>query len=390
MIKIRLFLSILLSFVFCLLSSQVSVRLFARFSPDYAIFTVSSGQYLISNGSGRSITAGEDEPVIIARYNEYIFIKPRNGEGLMGDSVEFKGQTGDDYFSLRVNEEGSLKRNYSGDLKCFSDMETLLLINTCDIENYIAGVVKAEGGSGKNEEYFKTQAVIARTYTYKYLNKHIIDRYNLCDDTHCQAFNGLIEDSLIINAVRNTNGLVITTPDSVLIISAFHSNCGGETSPSEYAWVTGQPYLTRVEDPYCLNSRNAFWERRLNLKEWTDFLKKNGYSGIMSNPAVFNFNQPYRVPDYVAGSFSIPLRTLRTGLNLRSSYFSVSVEGDSLHIKGRGYGHGVGLCQEGAMAMAVKGFTFVEIINFYYSGVKIIRIEDTRKNEDAKLTLANH
>ena len=212
----------------------------------------------------------------------------------------------------------------------------------------------------------------------------------MCDDTHCQAFNGLVEDSLIINAVRHTNGLVIATPDSVLIISAFHSNCGGETSPSEYAWVTGQPYLTRVEDPYCLNSRNAFWERRLNLKEWTDFLKKNGYSGIMSNPAVFNFNQPYRVPDYVAGSFSIPLRTLRTGLNLRSSYFSVSAEGDSLLIKGRGYGHGVGLCQEGAMAMAVKGFTFVEIINFYYSGVKIIRIEDIRKNEDAKLTFANH
>jgi stage II sporulation protein D len=395
--KIKLLVTILLSLVFhaepaeaSLLSSQVRIRLFTEFNPDYAIFTVNSGQYLISNGTGRSITTGEGEQVIIARYNEKILVKERNGVSFTGDSVDLKGLTGDDYFSLRIYETGSLNRNYSGDLKCFSDMETLLLINTCDIEKYVAGVVKAEGGSGKNEEYFRTQAVIARTYTYKYFNKHINDRYNLCDDTHCQAFNGLIGDGLIINAVLHTNGLVITTPDSVLIISAFHSNCGGETSPSEYAWVTGQTYLTRVIDPYCQNSRNALWEKKLSLKEWTDFLEKNGYTGIQSDPSVFNFNQTSRVPDYVAGSFSIPLRTIRTGLDLRSSFFSVSVEGDSLLLRGRGYGHGVGLCQEGAMVMAVKGFTYEEIINFYYSGVKIIKIEDIKKNEDDKLTVANH
>ena len=371
-------------------SSQVSIRLFTEFNPDYAIFTVKSGKYLISNGTDRSIAVREGEPVIIARYNEKIYLKERNGNAFIGDSVVIKGLTGDDYFSLQVNEAGSFRRNYSGDLKCFSDMETLLLINTCDIEKYIAGVVQAEGGSGKNEEYLKTQAVIARTYTYKYFNKHIIDRYNLCDDTHCQAFNGLIEDSLIISAVHHTQGLVITTPDSVLIISAFHSNCGGETSPSQYAWVTGQPYLIRVVDPYCQNSQNALWERKIGLKEWIDFLKRNGYSGILSDPSIFNFNQTSRVPDYITGSFSMPLRTIRTGLDLRSSYFSVTVEGDSLLIQGKGYGHGVGLCQEGAMVMAIKGFTFKEIINFYYSGVKIIRIEEVRKKEDDKLTLANH
>jgi len=359
-----------------LLSSQVRIRLFTEFNPDYAIFTVNSGQYRISNGTGGSITMPQGGQVIIGRHNNKIFVKKKNEVSFTGDSVDLKGLTGDDYFSLRIYKTGRLNRNYSGDLKCFSDMETLFLINTCDIEKYVAGVVKAEGGSGQNEEYFRTQAVIARTYTYKYFNKHINNRYNLCDDTHCQAFNGLSEDSLIINAVSHTNGLVITTPDNVLISSAFHSNCGGETSPSEYAWVTGQTYLTRVIDPYCQNSRNALWERKLSLKEWTDFLKKNGYAGIQSDPSVFNFNQTSRVPDYVAGLFSIPLRTIRTGLNLRSSYFSVSVEGDSLLLKGRGYGHGVGLCQEGAMAMAMKGFTYQQIINFYYFGVLIIDINN--------------
>lgn len=388
--RIKLYCTILLFFYFYLLSSQVRVRLFTEFNPGIAIFTISSGKYFISNGFGKSITASKDEPVIIDRYYDKIYVKERNGEGFLGDTIEIKGLTGDDYFSLRINAPGSLVRNYSGDLKCFSDMGALFLINTCDIEKYITGVVKAEGGNGKNEEYFRTQAVIARTYTYKYLNKHITDKYNLCDATHCQAFNGLTGDSLIIYAVRHTNGMVITTPDSLLIISAFHSNCGGETSPSEYVWVTGQPYLTRVMDPYCNNSLNALWERKISIKDWTDFLKKNDYPGIQGDPAVFNFDQSSRVPDYVAGTFSIPLRTIRTGFDLRSSYFSVSVQGDSLLIRGKGYGHGVGLCQEGAMAMALKGFKYEEIINFYYSGVRVMKIEDTRESEDDKLTLTNH
>jgi stage II sporulation protein D len=387
--KIRLSLTILLSFSFCLLSSQIRIRLYTEFTPDYAVFTSRSGNYQIRNARGTVIDVKADEPLIIVRYDGKIFVKQRNGKAFTGDTIEIKGGTGNDYYSLRINESGSKIRNYSGDLKCFSDMETLLLINTCDIEKYIAGVVKAEAGSGRNEEYFKTQAVIARTYTYKYFNKHIIDRYNLCDDTHCQSFSGLTDDSLIIDAVSRTKGMVITTPDSILIISAFHSNCGGETSPAEYVWVTDQPYLKRVIDPYCQNSRNALWEKKISLGGWIDFFKKNGYSANLVDSAILNFNQTSRVPDYKAGSFSMPLRTIRTGLDLRSSYFSVYTVGDSVLLKGKGYGHGVGLCQEGAMVMSFKGFKYEEIINFYYSGIKIMRIEDTRKSEDEKLTIAN-
>jgi stage II sporulation protein D len=374
--KLRLPLTLLLSFYFGLLSSQVRVRLFTDLTPDYAIFTVQSGHYNLSSDSGRSISAGIGEMLIIARYKEKIVAKKRNGESFIGDSIEFKGSTGEDYFTLQIYQPGSLKRNYTGDLKCFSDMGTLLLVNTMDIEKYIAGVVMAEGGGRKNEEFFKTQSIIARTYTCKYINKHIIDRYNLCDDTHCQAFNGITGDSLIINAVRHTSGLVITTPDSILIISAFHSNCGGETSPSEYAWVTSQSYLRRVSDPYCQNSPGALWERKISINEWTDYLKKNGYHNIVTDPSVFNFVQTRRVPDYITGSFTMPLRTIRNDLDLRSSYFSLSVAGDSLVIKGKGYGHGVGLCQEGAMVMATKGFTCKQIIDFYYSGVLILDIKN--------------
>jgi stage II sporulation protein D len=128
-------------------------------------------------------------------------------------------------------------------------MATLVLINTCDVEKYVAGVVKAEGGSGKNLEYFKSQAVIARTYMYKYIDKHLSDGYNLCDNTHCQAFNGSSADSILNEAAMETKGLVILDKDSTLIISAFSSNCGGETSSSEDVWLSSQPYLKKVIDP---------------------------------------------------------------------------------------------------------------------------------------------
>jgi stage II sporulation protein D len=72
------------------------------------------------------------------------------------------------------------------------------------------------------------------------------------------------------------------------------------------------------------------------------------------------------------------LRTIRNDMNLRSTFFSVASEGDSIKLKGRGYGHGVGLCQEGAMVMASKGFNYKQIIDFYYFGVIISDVNNSK------------
>jgi len=94
--------------------------------------------------------------------------------------------------------------------------------------------------------------------------------------------------------------------------------------------------------------------------------QKSGYKGNIENPSIFNFHQDSRLTDYKIGSLKIPLRTIREDLNLRSTFFSVFAVGDSIILKGRGYGHGVGLCQEGAMEMAARGFNYKQIIDFYY------------------------
>ena len=357
---------------------QVKVRLYSNYSPESAVFSVTHGKYEINLFKGDSLFLSEGEAVIIAMYKGKLAVKPRNSGGFICDSAVFTGKTGNDSFSLRINGNSHARQLYSGDFECFPDLGTLVMINTCNIEKYIAGVVWAEGGSGWNKEYFKTQAIITRTYLYKYFDKHLGDKYNVCDNTHCQVFNGLSSDALINRAALETQGLVLLDQDSSLIISAFHSNCGGETSLPEDVWLTGQSYLKKVVDPYCLSSGNARWEKRIPLSVWLEFIKKAGYNGKTDDPSVFNFIQEYRLTDYQAGSFTIPLGTIRNGMHLRSTFFSVFAAGDFIILKGRGFGHGVGLCQEGAMEMAKRGFNYHQIIDFYYNNVLISDIKNCK------------
>jgi stage II sporulation protein D len=377
---------LILSFSFYNLSSQtpglVRVRLFTEKDPDYVFFKVVSGKYSLSCPGIKTTDLIKGEEIIIARYKNFIAVKLQGAAAFSADSVILESISEDPRFSLRTGAGGGVSGTYSGGLTCYPDLTGLVIVNICDIEKYVAGVVRAEGGRGKNIEFFKTQAVIARTYTYKYFDKHTADRYNLCDDTHCQAFSGITADSIIGRAVRETKDMVIVTSDSNLIISAFHSNCGGETSPSEYVWLSPQPYLLKVQDPFCVKSRNSSWEKMVSLKSWLEILRKNNYTGPIDNSSLFSFSQPTRTANYKIEGFQMPLRILRDELGLKSTWFSVIPQDDSLYIRGKGYGHGIGLCQEGAMVMASGGSGFEEIIRYYYPGVMVTDIRFAKKNPD--------
>lgn len=373
MLRNLLFIWVLLITCPLLLQGQVKVRLFASQTPESVVFTVTAGEFEIR---GDPDIFRKKDLIIITKYNGRLAVISQKSKGYIVDSLNITAQTENSAFSLRVNGTSPVRQYYKGDFTCYPDLGTLVLVNNCDIESYISGVVRAEGGIGKNKEYFKTQAIIARSYLYKYFDKHLNDRYNVCDNTHCQAFNGLSMDSLINSATSQTHGLVIIDKDSSLIISAFHSNCGGVTVSSEHVWVTKQPYLQSVTDPYCLNSRNATWEKKISSKTWIDYLEKSGYAGKINDPAVFSFYQNKRWIDYKAGSFTMPFEKIRDDMKLRSAFFSVIAAKDSVLLRGKGYGHGVGLCQEGAMEMAARGNTYKEIIDFYYKDVIITDIRN--------------
>ena len=356
------------------MSGQVKIRLFASADPSYAVFSVASGQYRMDFYRQKALILKKGDMVIISEMNGKLALKMMTSPSVACDSVSFLQYSGNDTFTLRINGKSPSRQTYSGDLKCIPDLETLLCINTCDIESYVAGVVKAESGVGKNIEYCKTQAIIARTFLYNNFNKHTPDGYNLCDNTHCQVFSGITSDTMINRASELTRGMVILAPDSSLAIAAFHSNCGGETSPAEYVWLSSQSYLKSVNDPWCTASRNASWAKTLSFNSFVSYLLRSGFKGDTSNRLQFNFLPTTRQRDYHTGSFTLPMGLIRKDLNLRSAYFTVRVAGDSVLLQGRGYGHGVGLCQEGAMVMAERGYNFSQILKFYYSGIIIAEI----------------
>ena len=372
---IILFLFLSVSFV----AGQVKVRLFSSQSPDFVIFTVADGEYRLQGYGTISIALKKDDIVMISKYENKLAIKSRQSEGFIVDSIIFRAISSNSSFSLRMNAQAQATQFYKGDFSCYPDLATILMINNCNIDDYIAGVVRTEGGANRHKEFIKTQTIITRTYLYRHFDRHINDRYNVCDNTHCQAFHGITTDFAINSATKETKDIIILDKDSSLILSVFHSNCGGMTAASKDVWVSDLPYLRSIPDPYCISSRNAVWERKFTVREWGDYLRKYGYTGSAANASSFGFAQNGRWVNYKAGTFTMPFEVIRTDHKLRSAFFSVVVDNNSVTLRGKGYGHGVGLCQEGAMEMAARGNTYREIISFYYTGVIVTDLKNAKK-----------
>ena len=272
---------VLICFSQSLNAREALIRLFASSKPESAIFTPLAGEYTIEIPGSDPIAVPLGEPVLVYKDNDRIIVKTRTARGLSADSVNIRSINGGK-FSLSTVGSDSERRYYEDNLLCRNNKGIFLLLNQTDVEKVIPGIVRAEGGAGRHPEFYKTQAIITRTFAYRYIEKHLTDGYNLCDDIHCQAYHGISDDASIKSAVQTTADMVITGSDSTLITAAFHSNCGGETASAAEAWVTDVPYLKKVTDPYCLKSTNAVWTKTIPLDAWNVFLVKNGYSRSMN------------------------------------------------------------------------------------------------------------
>jgi stage II sporulation protein D len=267
------------------------------------------------------------------------------------------------------------QRLYDDDIQLSLWNNSFYFINQVELENYVAGVVESEGGQKANIEYYKTQAVICRTYALENLNRHLNENYNLCDDVHCQAFKGKsLSNFDIPEAVESTAGMVIIDSSLNLITAGFYSNCGGQTVNSEDVWLRSRAYLRSITDTFCLHQKNSVWEKKIPSYKWKQYLNSNGFSITDTSSAVFSFNQPSRKVYYKINGDSMALRKIRLDWNLRSTFFNIKADGQNIVLSGRGYGHGVGLCQEGAMIMAKRGYSYQEIIKYYYKNTTIVNL----------------
>lgn len=250
------------------------------------------------------------------------------------------------------------------------------IINEVGLDNYISGVTEAEAGSKAALEFYKVQAILARTFALVHINKHITEGYNLCDQVHCQAYYGKPKDLSILRAVDVTRGKVVVDENLNLIIAAFHSNSGGQTANSEDVWGSHTSYLRSIRDTFSVKMPNARWERKMLTDDWLSYLKlKHNYpiEKAEAKSMALNFNQDTRKIFLEASDVRVPLKNVRTDLQLKSTFFSIHQYGsDSVIFSGRGYGHGLGMCQEGAMRMVKLGYSYTDILNFYYQNIQLI------------------
>ncbi|MCF6465911.1 SpoIID/LytB domain-containing protein [Clostridium sp. Cult2] len=152
----------------------------------------------------------------------------------------------------------------------------LILINYVDIDNYLYGVVPREMPTSFEMEALKAQAIAARTYALKNINKHNNEGYDLCDTTHCQVYGGMDGEQEKTNrAVDETKGMIITYNGDV-IDALYHANSGGLTEGSLEAWGNNHPYLISVDDRYSMDAPNSNWSLQLTAEEISSSLKNNG------------------------------------------------------------------------------------------------------------------
>lgn len=272
-------------------------------------------------------------------------------------------------------------RKYSGDFELLARDGYITIVNKVDINDYLAGVVESEGGGGKAIEYYKVQAVMSRTYALKYINKHRDEGFSLCDQVHCQAYHHQLSYTPTIkDAVIATNGRVLV--DSInyhLLDTYFSANCGGQTCEPEDVWSSTIPYLRTFIDTFCIYTKQATWEKTISKVKWRNFLVSQFQYPEQDSlwaSCLYSFKQDARKAFYVSPVLGIPLRDIRDEFHLKSTFFSVEPQGENVLISGRGYGHGVGLCQEGAMNMAKKNYNYIQIAKFYFPGAIIINLSD--------------
>ena len=362
------------------MQGEIAVRIFARSKPSTVVFTPLKGEYFLFTSATDSMRVAVNEPVVITRYNDRVILKMKSVASAASDQVILKSPEADALFTLRATGKNDAVKTLNGSLKVSSYPGSLLVINIVEIEDYLPGVVKAEAGSSGPVEYFRAQAVVARTYAYRNTGRHLLDGYNLCDDTHCQVYPGIIPETGIIDACRSTAGSVLADRDSMLIISAFHANCGGETASSSDVWVSAHPYLVRVTDPYCSSSPSSKWMRIFPVSMWNEFLRSKGIIEGVQAPVITSPPEETRRTRYMLfGDKSVSYEDIRLAFSLRSSFFTVIPAADSVIFRGRGYGHGVGLCQDGARVMASEGKSFSEITGFYYPGTAVMNIKNARR-----------
>lgn len=254
-------------------------------------------------------------------------------------------------------------------------------IYNIDVEEYVAGVVEGEISENWPEEVIKAQAVVSRSYAL-YINQN--ERKILRGDTRNQVWRKNKSSRRISEIARKTAGWVLAFQDGSIAPGFFHSTCGGTTENAWEMWGgdTRLKDIVSVKCSKCYDSPLFFWKRKINInllkklaKRYEDPIygkiiessdkQKDIYIEKSSAGRVLKFF----FTDIMSVLYYKDIRDI-----LPSNFFEFEISGDTIELYGRGWGHGVGLCQWGAKKLAEEGFSWQEIIKFYFPKLQLRKL----------------
>lgn len=373
-------------------AAPLRVRIFSRYTLR-SMEVAFQGSCVVLDGEGRQLVRiRHGSRIILSSLGEgrIGFEEPRGSRTLSSSPLFLIFSSP---FQVR---HGEISRSYSGVLEVRACQDELFLIVSVPLEEYTAGVVASEMIPGVSFAALQAQAVVSRSFARSHVNAHPNEGYDFCDLTHCQSFQGLPPTgSAAARASASTKGLVLIFQNGVLP-AFYHSTCGGRTAASEEALSRKIPGISSIEDSaspgelaWCFGSPHFRWNAKIASSELlralaadirTDpgdnlrqiWVISRGISGRATEIMVLGSNNR-RITGY---DFWLVLGRILGWGRIESTDFEVERKGDYFFFRGRGLGHGMGLCQWGAAAMARRGFSFKQILMHYFPDVRIGNLPD--------------
>lgn len=291
---------------------------------------------------------------------------------------------------------------YAGGLKFIVEGDRITAVNCIGLEDYLMSVISSEMKSSASIELLKAHAVISRSWLKARLKDHKAghEHFDVCADDHCQRYQGLtmaVGDD-VCRAIDRTWGQVLEYGGDICD-TRYSKCCGGRTELFSTCWEdVDLPYLQSVEDPFCDCENSSILSQVLNdydlhtadFHDWTVQYTTDELSELVRTRTGIDFGTIVALEAVERGPSGrikylritgtlreevigkeLAIRKALSSSHLKSSAFEIEKSPDGFVLMGRGWGHGVGLCQIGAAAMAAQGYDYRQILSHYYVGAEI-------------------
>ena len=296
---------------------------------------------------------------------------------VVNGSIEIDGRRA---AAFRLTSDHPLRfngREYPAVVELVRNGEGLAVVNDVPLEDDLVGVLRAETSEKWPLEALRAQAIAARTYAAYHRLLSASKPYHIVASTaHQQYFGRVPASSPIWGAVRETAGQVLRWEGDVFP-AFYHTESGGYTEdPRTVFAARNMPGLKPVRCEFSAGSPHFYWSLDVRLAELSETLRRHDVSvGSVTSIEITERTPSLRASTVTVhgarGSVRLLGNDFRRMLGydrFKSTMFAVAINGDSAHFSGRGYGHGVGMCQWGAKGMAEAGYTARQILEFYYPG----------------------